>query len=185
MPFSHRQASGENSPAISRVAGKSTLDLLKPAIRVTSALAFCFDLVTTMAQRQPRETAQTQLLQGFMASSGKRGPWPALSCHHDPEAAGPLPQRGAWSRSPAGDGSDHFAMSRASWSTNWPPRAQLSPGADAQVRLGHALTLLQQGSRRFRPALACGYDSPGRFAARFKEEFGLTPHQYRTCPSSR
>ncbi len=31
---------------------ESTLDLLKPpAIRVTSALAFCFDLVTTMAQR--------------------------------------------------------------------------------------------------------------------------------------
>ncbi|KAL8205075.1 UNVERIFIED_CONTAM: hypothetical protein K2H54_000116 [Gekko kuhli] len=34
-------------------------------------------------------------------------------------------------------------------------------------------------------ALACGYDSPSRFAARFKQEFGLTPYQYlRTCPSS-
>ena len=54
-----------------------------------------------------------------------------------------------------------------------------------QVRLGHALTLLQQGLTPLQTALACGYDSPGRFAARFKEEFGLTPHQYlRTCPSS-
>lgn len=54
-----------------------------------------------------------------------------------------------------------------------------------QVRLGHALSLLQQGLTPLQTALACGYDSPGRFAARFKEEFGLTPHQYlRTCPSS-
>lgn len=44
-----------------------------------------------------------------------------------------------------------------------------------QVRLGHALTLLQQGLTPLQTALACGYDSPGRFAARFKEEFGLTP----------
>ena len=54
-----------------------------------------------------------------------------------------------------------------------------------QVRLGHALTLLQQGFNPLQTALACGYDSPGRFAARFKEEFGLTPYQYlRTCPGS-
>ena len=55
----------------------------------------------------------------------------------------------------------------------------------AQVRMSHALTLLQQGLSPLEAALACGYDSPSRFAARFKQEFGLTPHQYlRTCPST-
>ena len=58
---------------------ESTLDLLKPpAIRVTSALAFCFDLVTTMAQRQLcRDGPDPAAAKGFMASSGKRG---ALAC---------------------------------------------------------------------------------------------------------
>ncbi len=55
----------------------------------------------------------------------------------------------------------------------------------AQVRLSHALNLLQQGLTPLEVALACGYDSPSRFAARFKQEFGLTPHQYlHTCPST-
>ena len=54
-----------------------------------------------------------------------------------------------------------------------------------QVRLGHALTLLQQGLTPLQTALACGWRLPGRFAARFKEEFWPDPHQYlRTCPSS-
>lgn len=54
----------------------------------------------------------------------------------------------------------------------------------AQVRMGHALNLLQQGLTPLEVALACGYDSPSRFAARFKQEFGLTPHQYlHTCPA--
>ena len=43
-------------PATGRVAGREHLDLLKPpAIRVTSALAFCFDLVTTMAAAALRD----------------------------------------------------------------------------------------------------------------------------------
>ncbi|MGL5599251.1 MAG: helix-turn-helix domain-containing protein, partial [Aeromonas sp.] len=47
-----------------------------------------------------------------------------------------------------------------------------------------ALSLLQQHLTPLETALACGYDSPSRFAARFKQEFGLTPFQYvQTCPS--
>ena len=62
---------------------------------------------------------------------------------------------------------------------------KLSQTTQTQVRMSHALTLLQQGLSPLEAALACGYDSPSRFAARFKQEFGLTPHQYlRTCPST-
>lgn len=62
---------------------------------------------------------------------------------------------------------------------------KLSQTTQTQVRMSHALTLLQQGLSPLEAALACGYDSPSRFAARFKQEFGLTPHQYlRTCPAT-
>ncbi len=62
---------------------------------------------------------------------------------------------------------------------------KLSQTTQTQVRMSYALTLLQQGLSPLETALACGYDSHGRFAARFKQEFGLTPHQYlRTCPST-
>lgn len=62
---------------------------------------------------------------------------------------------------------------------------KLSQTTQTQVRMSHALILLQQGLSPLEAALACGYDSPSRFAARFKQEFGLTPHQYlRTCPAT-
>ncbi len=51
----------------------------------------------------------------------------------------------------------------------------LSQTTQAQVRMSHALTLLQQGLNPLEAALAGGYDSPGCFAARFTQAFGLTP----------
>ena len=44
---------------------------------MTSALAFCFDLVTTMAQRQLCETAQTSCCKGFYGELREVG---ALAC---------------------------------------------------------------------------------------------------------
>ncbi len=61
----------------------------------------------------------------------------------------------------------------------------LSQTTQTQVRMSHALTLLQQALTPLEAALAGGYDSPSRFAARFKQAFGLTPYQYlRTCPAT-
>lgn len=61
----------------------------------------------------------------------------------------------------------------------------LSQTTQTQVRMSHSLTLLQQGVNPLEAPLAGGYDSPSRFAARFKQEFGLTPYQYlRTCPAT-
>ncbi len=159
-----------------------------PAIRVTSALAFCFDLVTTMAQRQLCETAQTQLLQGFYGELREAGGLGLLF----PATTMTLGERLAryLSVEPGLDHrletvATHFAMSRASLVRKLAAEGRSFRQVLTQVRLGHALTLLQQGLTPLQTALACGYDSPGRFAARFKEEFGLTPHQYlRTCPSS-
>lgn len=78
----------------------------------------------------------------------------------------------------------HFAMSRASLVRKLAAEGRSFRQLLTQVRMSHALTLLQQALTPLEVALACGYDSPSRFAARFKQEFGLTPHQYlRTCPS--
>ncbi|CAH7076808.1 hypothetical protein VCHA43P273_10482 [Vibrio chagasii] len=48
-----------------------------------------------------------------------------------------------------------------------------------EVRLDHALYLMQSGySNVAQLALACGYQSEGRFSQRFKDKFGLTPSDY-------
>ena len=78
----------------------------------------------------------------------------------------------------------HFSMSRASMVRKLAAEGRSFRQLLAQVRMSHALNLLQQGLTPLEVALACGYDSPSRFAARFKQEFGLTPHQYlHTCPA--
>lgn len=49
-----------------------------------------------------------------------------------------------------------------------------------EVRLTHALSLVQAGRQPIKQvALACGYQSPSRFAARFRTRFGLTPSELR------
>ncbi|KAF0812262.1 Urease operon transcriptional activator [Andreprevotia sp. IGB-42] len=49
-----------------------------------------------------------------------------------------------------------------------------------EVRLSHGLGLLQMGDRPVADvAAACGYESASKFAARFRERFGLTPSALR------
>lgn len=53
-------------------------------------------------------------------------------------------------------------------------------GLLADARLSHGLTLLQTTKEGIAAiALACGYESPSRFAARFNERFGMTPSALR------
>ena len=50
----------------------------------------------------------------------------------------------------------------------------------AEMRLGHGLHLLQTSRMPvIEVAAACGYDSPSRFAARFRDRFGMTPSELR------
>ncbi|SMC27444.1 transcriptional regulator, AraC family [Andreprevotia lacus DSM 23236] len=49
-----------------------------------------------------------------------------------------------------------------------------------EVRLGYGLGLLQMGERPINEVAAlCGYESASKFAARFRERFGLTPSALR------
>lgn len=51
----------------------------------------------------------------------------------------------------------------------------------AEVRLSYGLTLLQTSRAGIAEiAMACGYDSPSRFATRFRERFGTPPSGIRT-----
>jgi len=50
----------------------------------------------------------------------------------------------------------------------------------AEARLGHGLHLLQTTRQPIiEVAAACGYDSPSRFAARFRDRFGMSPSELR------
>lgn len=53
----------------------------------------------------------------------------------------------------------------------------------AEMRLGHGLILLQTTRASIlEVALACGYESPSRFAGRFRERFGMSPSEMRGTP---
>lgn len=50
----------------------------------------------------------------------------------------------------------------------------------AEARLGHGLHLLQTTRQPIiEVAAACGYESPSRFAARFRDRFGMSPSELR------
>ncbi|MGU5772321.1 AraC family transcriptional regulator [Aeromonas sp. YN13HZO-058] len=148
----------------------SHADLDEPAVKVTHGLTLYFELISTMAERGLSEATQAELLRGFYAELRATNVLGLLF----PASTMTLAERLAryLAVEPGIDHTlevvaPHFSMSRAS-----------------MVRMSHALNLLQQGLTPLEVALACGYDSPSRFAARFKQGFGLTPHQYlHTCPS--
>ncbi|ELM3617264.1 helix-turn-helix transcriptional regulator [Aeromonas sobria] len=165
----------------------SHTDLDEPSVKITPGLAFCFELISTMAERGLSETTQAELLRGFYAELRAENALGLLF----PASTMTLGERLAryLAVEPGIDHTleavaPHFAMSRASMVRKLAAEGRSFRQLLAQVRMSHALNLLQQGLPPLEVALACGYDSPSRFAARFKQEFGLTPHQYlRTCPA--
>lgn len=164
-----------------------TTRLREPRLEISPALAFCFELVCSMASRTLSQATQTQLLHGFYAELHAANALDLLF----PASTMTLGERLAryLGVEPGADHTletiaPHFAMSRASLVRKLAAEGRSFRQLLTQVRMSHALTLLQQALTPLEVALACGYDSPSRFAARFKQEFGLTPHQYlRTCPS--
>ncbi|MGL5659851.1 MAG: helix-turn-helix transcriptional regulator [Aeromonas sp.] len=163
------------------------LALDEPRVTLTPGLRFCFELISTMAERGLSQAAQTELLRGFYAELLAVNALGLLF----PASAMTLAER--LSRYLAVEpGLDHtlegiaphFSMSRASMVRKLSAEGRSFRQLLTQVRMSHALSLLQQHLTPLETALACGYDSPSRFAARFKQEFGLTPFQYvQTCPS--
>ncbi|EGQ8498090.1 helix-turn-helix transcriptional regulator [Vibrio sp. Vb2880] len=73
----------------------------------------------------------------------------------------------------------HFAMSRATLIRKLKQEGTQYREVLAEVRLNHALYLMQNGSYNVAMlAQLCGYQSEGRFSQRFKSKFGLTPSEY-------
>lgn len=73
----------------------------------------------------------------------------------------------------------HFAMSRATLIRKLKQEGTQYREVLAEVRLNHALSLIQSGTRNIALlAQSCGYQSEGRFSQRFKGKFGLTPKDY-------
>lgn len=159
-----------------------------PRLTVTPELAFCFDLVCSMAQRNLSEATQTELLRGFyaelQAANGLALLFPASTMSLGERLARYLSVEPGANHTLAGI-APHFSMSRASLVRKLAAEGCSFRTLLTQVRMSHALSLFQQALTPLDVALACGYDSSSRFAARFKQEFGLTPQQYlHTCPST-
>ncbi|MGY6038726.1 helix-turn-helix transcriptional regulator [Aeromonas sp. AE23HZ002T15] len=167
-------------------AEASPLRLQDPRQRVTPGLAYCHELICAMEERRLSRATQAQLLHGFYAELQAEGALGLLF----PAGTMTLGERLArfLSVEPGADHSleglaPHFSMSRASLVRKLAAEGRSFRQLLTQVRMSHALTLLQRGLSPLEAALACGYDAPSRFSARFKQEFGMTPHQYlRTCP---
>lgn len=73
---------------------------------------------------------------------------------------------------------EHFHMSRSTLIRKLHAEQTHFRTVLAEVRMGYALSLLQQNYKILDAALACGYQSQTRFSARFKQQFGVTPRQY-------
>lgn len=74
---------------------------------------------------------------------------------------------------------NHFAISRATMIRRLKQEGNQYREVLADVRLNHALYLIQNGQRKISIlAQSCGYQSEGRFSQRFKSKFGVTPSDY-------
>ncbi|KZN14899.1 AraC family transcriptional regulator [Marinomonas sp. TW1] len=80
---------------------------------------------------------------------------------------------------PLNDVAEHFSMSRATFIRRLKKENTQFREILTQVRMNHALSLMQQGKRHpLDIALCCGYQSQERFSQRFHQKFGISPKQY-------
>ncbi|MDE1513554.1 MULTISPECIES: helix-turn-helix domain-containing protein [Vibrio] len=152
-----------------------------PKIKVTSALAWCFELVYQMHQQSLATETQRQLVLGLYAQLREANALHLLF----PSANASMRERVAryLSVNPGDEHSietvaTHFAMSRATLARHLAGEGSGFREVLSEVRMNYALALLQELRPLMEVALACGYQSLTRFSARFKQQFQLTPYQY-------
>lgn len=151
-----------------------------PSIKVTDNLAWLFDAVFAMPTLS--HTAQQQMLYALYAELKAQRALGLLF----PSANESLRERLSRyfavepGREHKLDGVClHFNMSRATMIRKLAAEQTSFRDLLAEVRMVHALSLMQESKSQLDIALACGYQSESRFAARFKQLFGLTPRQYQ------
>ncbi|WP_434362532.1 helix-turn-helix transcriptional regulator [Parasalinivibrio latis] len=153
----------------------------EPRIHVTQPLAYCFDVMTDMVANALSEETQRQFLMGFYAELKQAGVLHLLFPGEGQSLREKLSRY--LSVNPGDDHkievvSGHLSMSRATMNRKLAAEGTSFRQVLAEVRMGYALSLIQESRSQLDVALACGYQSEARFSSRFKQQFGLTPKQY-------
>ncbi|OLQ94441.1 AraC family transcriptional regulator [Vibrio ponticus] len=153
-----------------------------PQIATTPPLEYCFDLVSEMGNKGLSYQTQKQLLLGFYAELREMGALNKLFPNNQQMVRDKLANY--LSSAPGDDhrievAASYLAMSRATLTRKLNAEGSSFREVLAQIRMNHAINLLQKNYSQMETALACGYQSESRFSQRFKQQFGLTPHQYQ------
>ncbi|GAL06218.1 transcriptional regulator AraC family [Photobacterium aphoticum] len=153
-----------------------------PIIHIDTALNATLDALFSFDLNTMSEATQTYWVMGLYQQLAELGtlhllfPQTTLSfsqqlsryLSHSPDEEHPLEQAAT-----------HFAMSRATLIRKLKAEGRQYRDVLAEVRLNHALYLMQQGQTNVAMlAQCCGYQSEGRFSQRFKGKFGVTPSGY-------
>ncbi|MGR6873489.1 helix-turn-helix transcriptional regulator [Pseudomonas sp. HK3] len=160
----------------------------EPRIKTTEALIYCFNMLTEMADKNLSIETQKQLLLGFYQALRETNQLTLLF----PNAVSHLSEKIAryLSNSPGEDHkldivAAHFSMSRATLIRKLASEGSSFRQILTEIRMGYALSLLQESKSQLDVSLACGYQSQSRFSSRFTQQFGLTPRQYANTLSKR
>lgn len=155
--------------------------LAEPKIKPNHAMKYCFDLLFEMTQKPLAVETQRHLLYGFYAELKHAG---VLSLLFPSHSASLREKLSVYLSVNPGEPhvietvAAHFSMSRATLIRKLALENTRFRQVLAEVRMGFALSLLQESNDLMDIALACGYQSQSRFSARFKQQLGLTPNQY-------
>ena len=156
--------------------------LSSPQIKTTPSLEYCFNLISDMANHGLTQETQQQFLFGLYAELNKTGALAKLFPSMQQQVRDKLAN---YLSSAPGDehkievAAAHLAMSRATLTRKLTAEGTSFRSVLTEIRMTHALSLLQNHFTQLDAALACGYQSEARFTQRFKQQFGLTPRQYQ------
>ena len=153
-----------------------------PMVKVTDSLRYCFNIVCEMSSKGLSTQTQQQLLLSFYAELRQAGALALLFPNDKQQVRDKL---ATYLSSAPGDdhkievAAQHLAMSRATLTRKLATEKTSFRHILTEIRMSHALGLLQRKFSQIDTANACGYQSEVRFIQRFKDQFGLTPRQYQ------
>ena len=159
-----------------------SLSAAPPMVKVTDALRYCFEIICDMSNKDLSAHTQQQLLLAFYAELRHIDALHLLFPNDNQQVRDKLATY--LSAAPGDDhkievAAQHLAMSRATLTRKLAAEETSFRHILTEIRMSHALGLLQRKFSQMDTALACGYQSEVRFTQRFKEQFGLTPRQYQ------
>lgn len=169
-------------PPIEWISSSANKSLnIKPTLSVTTSLAYCFDILFEMDEKQLSHETQKQLLLAFYHELKQAGALHLLF----PRDINKLSEKLAHylSFNPGeqyklNEVASHFLMSRATFIRKLAAEGTSFRHVLTNVRMLYSVTLMQKSNCLLFVSLSCGYQSPTRFSDRFKQTFGLTPKNY-------